>query len=49
MIKEIFDLSNQTYGRVRIAEQLKREGHDIPKKRVAKLMLINGWRSKLKK
>ena len=49
LIKEIFDLSNQTYGSPRIAEQLKRKGHHISKKRVAKLMRINGWRSKLKK
>ena len=49
LIKEIFDLSNQTYGSPRIVEQLKSKGHHISKKRVAKLMRINGWRSKLKK
>lgn len=49
LIKDIFDLSNQTYGSPRITEQLKRDGYHISKKRVAKLMRINGWRSKLKK
>ena len=49
LIKNIFDTSNQTYGSPRITEQLKREGYHISKKRVAKLMSINGWRSKLKK
>ncbi|MFH6968803.1 hypothetical protein [Flavobacterium sp. FlaQc-28] len=59
LIKEVFELSSQTYGSPRpesfarigeaIAEQLKRKGYKISKREVAKLMLVNGWRSKLKK
>ncbi len=59
LIKEVFDLSSQTYGSPRpesfvrtgeaIAEQLKRKGYKISKRKVAKLMLLNGWRSKLKR
>jgi len=49
LIKEIFDLSNQTYGSPRITEELRRNGYCISKRRVAKLMRVNGWRSKLKK
>lgn len=49
LIKEVFDLSSQTYGSPRIAEHLKRKGYKISKRKVAKLMLLNGWRSKLKK
>jgi len=49
LIKDIFEISNQTYGSPRITEELKRGGHRISKRRVAKLMRINGWRSKLKK
>ena len=49
LIKEIFDLSYQTYGSPRITEELRRKGYCISKRRVARLMRVNGWRSKLKK
>jgi len=48
LIKEFFDLSNQTSGSPRITEELRRNGYHISKRRVAKLMRVNGWRSKLK-
>ena len=32
LIKEIFDVSNQTYGSPRITEQLKRKGYHTSKK-----------------
>lgn len=49
LIKEVFDLSKQTYGSPRITEELRRKGYCISKRKVAKLMRVNGWRSKLKK
>jgi len=49
LIKEEFDLSNQTYGNPRIKESLNRKGYCTSKRRVAKLMKGNGWKSKLKK
>jgi transposase InsO family protein len=49
LIKDEFDLSNQTYGSPRIKEALNRKGYCISKRRVSKLMKENGWRSKLKK
>jgi len=49
LIKQEFDLSKGTYGSPRIKEALNRKGHCISKRRVAKLMKENGWRSKIKK
>lgn len=49
LIKHEFDLSKGTYGSPRIKEALNRKEHCISKRRVAKLMKENGWRSKIKK
>jgi len=49
LIKEDFDLSNETYGSPRIKAALNRKGYCISKRRVSKLMKENSWRSKLKK
>ena len=49
VIKQVFDQSKQTYGSPRIAAELKKRGYGVSKPRVAKLMRINGWRSKVKR
>jgi len=48
-IKEIFTQSNNTYGSPRISAELKRRGHSASKPRVAKLMRLNGLKSKIRK
>lgn len=47
LIKNIFDSSQKTYGTPTIAAELNREGYHISKRRVAKLMRLNGMRSKI--
>ena len=49
LIKKEFDLSKQRYGSTRIAEQLKRKGYCISRRRVAKIMKANNWVSKHKR
>ena len=48
-IKEIFEMSMQTYGSPRITAELKRQGYVASQPRVAKLMHYNGLRSKVKR
>lgn len=48
-IKEIFTQSKNTYGSPRISAELKRRGHFASKPRVAKLMRLNGLKSKIRK
>ena len=48
-IKEIFTQSKKTYGSPRISAELKRRGHTVSKPRVAKLMRLNGLKSKIRK
>lgn len=47
LIRNIFDSSQKTYGSPRIAAELNRQGYHISKRRVAKLMRLNGMRSKI--
>lgn len=49
LVKKEFDLSKQRYGSTRIAEQLKRKGYLISRRRVAKIMRTNNWSCKHKK
>lgn len=46
LIKEIFERSSQTYGSTRIKKALERKGHFISRKRVSRIMVANGWKSK---
>ncbi len=48
-IKRVFEESKQTYGSPRITAELNKRGYPISKPRVAKLMKLNGLRSKIKK
>jgi len=48
-IKEIFDMSKQTYGSPRVTEELKRRGRRVSKPKVAKIMKQLGLKSKVKK
>lgn len=45
----MFEESNKTYGSPRITAELKKQGYVISKPRVAKLMRLNGIRSKVKR
>ncbi|GGK46062.1 MULTISPECIES: IS3 family transposase [Flavobacteriaceae] len=47
LIRSIFDSSQKTYGSPKIATELNRQGYHISKGRVAKLMRLNGLRSKI--
>ena len=49
LIKQIFDDSKQRYGSPRITAMLIKMGYTISKPRVAKLMRLNGLRSKVKR
>ena len=49
LVKEEFDLSRQTYGSPRIAAALRRKGHAISRRRVARIMRTNGWRCRPKR
>ena len=48
-IRQVFQESNQTYGSPRITAHLKKQGVSVSKPTVAKLMRLNGLRSKMKK
>ena len=47
LIRSIFDSIQRTYGSPRIRAELNRQGYHISKRRVAKLMRLNGMRSKV--
>lgn len=47
-IKEIFDASDKTYGSRRIHSQLRHEDERCSKRRIARLMSVNGLRPKTK-
>jgi len=49
LIKQIFNESKQRYGSPRITAELRNKGYIISKLRVAKLMRLNGLRSKVKR
>jgi len=49
LIKQIFNESKHRYGSPRIAAELRNKGYVISKPRVAKLMRLNGLRSKVKR
>lgn len=49
LIKQIFNNSKQRYGSPRITAELRNKGYVISKPRVAKLMRLNGLRSKVKR
>lgn len=49
LIEQEFHASNGTYGSTRIVEKLRRSNYRISRRRVAKIMKENGWRSKYKK
>jgi putative transposase len=49
LIKQVFEESKKTYGSPRITAELKKQGYVISKPRVAKLMRLNGIRSKVKR
>jgi putative transposase len=48
-IKRVFDDHKSRYGAVRIVKELKAEGKNIGRHRVAKLMRLNGWRARAAK
>jgi len=48
-IKEVFEESKRTYGSPRVTEELKRRGCLVSKPRVAKLMRLNGLKSKVRR
>ena len=45
-ICQIFHLNYRAYGTRRIKEALKKEGIFTSRKRIARIMMLNGWRSK---
>jgi len=48
-IKRVYNDSQQIYGSPRVAIVLKQEGRIVSERRVARLMQINGWQSKIRK
>ncbi|NOQ91625.1 MAG: IS3 family transposase, partial [Flavobacteriaceae bacterium] len=49
MIATVFEESKRTYGSPRISAELKRRGLIVSKPRVAKLMRLNGLKSKIRR
>lgn len=48
-INRVYNESKQIYGSPRVTMVLKQEGYTISERRVAKLMRVNGWQSKIRK
>ena len=48
-IKRVYNDSKQIYGSPRVTEVLKQEGRRVSVGRVARLMRVNGWQSKIRK